>query len=225
MTTPAVMLSLVSRRLRWRPASEEAQAPELGITCMTPMAFATETCRWLQADSCQAMARASRGSRPCRLAVSMIMARVEERLGRALPARDPRGVPAAPPTALEYVRPAKVLPENPPRTGMRRLRPARISEPAERPLALRIEAWLTPWRRARAPTVSPDRTVTRTVLIAGAAAARAARTALADTRRCWPGRMTDARRRPLAASRLDSDVPSRSAIAPTVSPGRTVYDV
>ena len=54
---------------------------------MTPMALATETCRWLQADSCQAMARASRGSTPCRLAVSMIMARVEERLGRALPAR------------------------------------------------------------------------------------------------------------------------------------------
>ena len=100
-----------------------------------------------------------------------------------------------------------------------------MSEPAESPLALRIEAWLTPWRRARAPTVSPERTVTRAVLMAGAAAARAARTALAETRRRWPGWITDARRRPLAASRPDSDVPSRSAIAPTVSPGRTVYDV
>ena len=59
----------------------EAHCPEEGMTCMTPMALATETCRWFQPDSCQPTARASFGSTPCRRAVAMIMDLVWLRVG------------------------------------------------------------------------------------------------------------------------------------------------
>src|SRR5689334_8671672 len=81
MTTPAVMLSWVRSRLSGRPAMSEAHCPEEGITCMTPMALATETCRWFQPDSCHPTARASLGSTPCRRAVATIIALVWLRLG------------------------------------------------------------------------------------------------------------------------------------------------
>ncbi len=45
MTVPAVMLSCGSSRLSLRPISDEAHSPEVGMTCMVPMALAGETAR------------------------------------------------------------------------------------------------------------------------------------------------------------------------------------
>ena len=61
----------------------EAHCPSDGMTCMTPMALATDTWRWFQPDSCQPTARASRGSTPWRRAVAMTICLV------LAPARDP----------------------------------------------------------------------------------------------------------------------------------------
>ena len=60
------------------------------MTCMTPMALATETWRWFQPDSCQPTARASLGSTPWRRAVAMIIALVWLRLGTEVRARAAR---------------------------------------------------------------------------------------------------------------------------------------
>jgi len=51
------------------------------MTCMTPIALATDTWRWFHPDSCHEMARASEGSIPCRCAVDSIKALVSMRLG------------------------------------------------------------------------------------------------------------------------------------------------
>jgi hypothetical protein len=51
------------------------------MTCIAPMAFATETWRWFQPDSCHEMASARLGSTPWRRAVATIMALVCVRLG------------------------------------------------------------------------------------------------------------------------------------------------
>ncbi len=45
MTVPAVMLSRGSRRLSLRPTKDEAQSPDVGMTCIAPMALAGETAR------------------------------------------------------------------------------------------------------------------------------------------------------------------------------------
>ena len=103
------MLSWVLRRLSRRPAIWEAHSPDDGMTCMAPIALATETCRWFQPDSCQLTASARRGSTPWRRAVSMIICLVLERLGTETELRWARFRAAARTTALGYVRPSKVL--------------------------------------------------------------------------------------------------------------------
>lgn len=64
MVMPAVMSSWVLRRFSWRPRSWDAQVPELGMTCMTPMAPAEDVTFWRKLDSCSPNVRASAGSTP-----------------------------------------------------------------------------------------------------------------------------------------------------------------
>jgi hypothetical protein len=84
------MLSWVLSRFSRRPTISEAHCPDEGMTCITPMALATETCFWFQPDSCHPTASASLGSTPWRLAVALIMALVWLRLGTDRAARAAR---------------------------------------------------------------------------------------------------------------------------------------
>ena len=84
-----------------RPASCEAQSPDDGMTCIAPMALATETARWFQPDSCHATARASVGWTPCRRAVRRIIADTSVRLGTCALARASRFLRAARTVASE----------------------------------------------------------------------------------------------------------------------------
>ena len=85
MATPATTLSSGSTRFSWRPTSWEAQAPELGMTCMVPMAFAGETTAWLKPDSWNATACASAGSTPMAVAAATIFACICALEGTAAP--------------------------------------------------------------------------------------------------------------------------------------------
>ena len=69
-------------RLSWRPTRSDAHSPDVGMTCIVPMALAGETTAWLKPDSWNATAWASAGSTPIARAVAATLACIS-RLRRA----------------------------------------------------------------------------------------------------------------------------------------------